>query len=335
LITTGLLLSLGTSLRADYEQPGVGPNLDALSGEDGGQAWDLWIRTYVGYDDNVQFVSDGNPFFAGDRESGYLGLTLEGVYRFMDQGNVDAGAALRVDKVYFMEGLDSVAGPGWVNEANNYDLSVVEPALYLNFRNEGGTIPFYGRATYSFRWEETEESGIGGEGHNLGIMLGTEVSPCLHAELSYLHGWDDFDINRADPDNERDGERDRISFSLIQPGSESGPQIVLRYSYLSNDSDGKNFRYDGHELMFRVEGQVSERVGAAFQVSYADLDYPDAVASGLRTESDVMKAGVQLVYSIDENWTADLYYNYLEVDSDTAIYDGERNDVGMGLRYDF
>jgi opacity protein-like surface antigen len=76
-------------------------------------------------------------------------------------------------------------------------------------------------------------------------------------------------------------------------------------------------------------------VGAAFQVSYADLDYPDAVASGLRTESDVMKAGVQLVYSIDENWTADLYYNYLEVDSDTAIYDGERNDVGMGLRYDF
>ena len=43
--------------------------------------------------------------------------------------------------------------------------------------------------------------------------------------------------------------------------------MVLRYSYLNIDSDGKNFRYDGHELMFRVEGQVSEKVGAAIQVS--------------------------------------------------------------------
>ncbi|MDA1005414.1 MAG: outer membrane beta-barrel protein [Verrucomicrobia bacterium] len=318
-ITTGVLLALNCGLRADFESPGIGPDFDALPGGDGARAWTFWVRGYVGYDDNVQFVPDGGVIGA-DQESGYFGITAEGAYRFMDNGSMDAGVAIRLDQTFHFDSSGGAVAP------DQFDVMVVEPALYLNYRSDG----WYGRATYSHRWEDADSAIVGVDSNNIGLMVGTELTGCLQTELSWVHEWDDFDGSGGGV-TDRDGERDRVSLSLIQPGSATAPRMILRCSYLNNDADGSNFRYDGYEVMFRVESHLMDRVDGAVQVTYADLDY----STGARKEQEIFGAGVQLLYTIDQNWSADFYYNYLDVDSNASFFRGERNDVGVGLRYEF
>lgn len=318
LITAGLVFGLSSGLRADFEAPGPGPDLDVMTG-DSDRAWNFWVRTFVGYNDNVQLVPDAGVIPA-DQESGYFGLSAQGSYDFFSQGNFSAGAALRLDQTYHFD------SSGGATAANNFDLTVVEPALYLNYRNDD----WFARVTYSYRWEDADTTAIGLSSHNLGVKVGTELNDCLHAEFAWTHGWDDYDTPGVGV-AERNGERDRISFSLIRPADSYAPRMILRYSYLNNDADGSNFRYDGHELMFRVEMPLTEKIAVAAQVSYAELDY----STGVRSEQDVLGAQLQVVYQIDDNWSADFYYSYLDLDSDATFFRGARNNVGMGLRYNF
>lgn len=313
------MLGLGSGLRADFESPGPGPDLDALTGGDGDRTWAFWVRTFVGYNDNVQLVPDAGVIAAG-QESGYFGVSAQGSYGFFNNGNFNAGTAIRFDQTFHFE------GSGGVNAPDNFDLTVVEPALYLNYRNDD----WYGRATYSYRWEDADTTAIGLSSHNLGLMIGKELNACFYTELAWTHGWDDFDAPGVGV-TERDGERDRVSLSLIRKADSYAPRMILRYSYLNNDADGSNFRYDGHELMFRVEVPLAENLALSAEVSYAEFDY----STGARSEQDIFGAQLQLVYLIDESWSADFYYQFLDIDSDATFFTGDRNNVGMGLRYHF
>ena len=319
LITMGLLLGLNAGLRADFESPGTGPDLNALIGGDGDRDWNFWVRTFVGYNDNVQLVPDG-VFFSADQESGYVGLSAQGSYRLLNNGNINAGAAFRFDQTFHFESSRGAAAP------DNFDLTVFEPLLYLNYTSDS----WYGRLTYSYRWEDAKSTLLGVSSHNIGLMIGTEINPCLRGELSWTHGWDDFHTRGAGV-AERDGERDKVSLSLIHQAADNAPRFILRYSYLDNDADGSNFRYDGYELAFRVETPLTNDLGVVAQVSYTDIDY----STGGRNEQELLRAGVRFVYVIDQNWSADVYYDYLDIDSDSTFFRGSQNNVGVGLRYDF
>ena len=293
-MVVGVGLGLGTFLQADYEAPGPGPDLNAASDREE-RPWTFALRTYVGYTDNVQILSDDNPFFSGSMESAYLGFTAEGSYRFWEEGNLDAGVAMRVDQTLHLKGANGSSDDGkWTDEPNNFDLTVVEPALYLNYRCEEGAVPVYGRLAYSFRWEDSRDTGIGLTTHNLGFLVGAEPCSDLHVELAYQHGWDDFDVSFTNPFSDRDAQRDRVSLSLIHPGSERVPRMILRYSYLNNDADGRNFEYDGSEVMFRVEAE--ERCGQVGGV--AGYGCPHAAGRGVfRVRGPAERCGDLPVFS--------------------------------------
>ncbi|MBT8043987.1 MAG: hypothetical protein KJO79_03470, partial [Verrucomicrobiae bacterium] len=197
---------------------------------------------------------------------------------------------------------------------------------YLNY----GSGDWYGRASYSYRWEDAATPLIGVSSHNLGVMVGRKINPCLDLELSASHSWDEFHTPGVGI-FERDGQRNKYSLSLIHQAYEHGTRYVLTYSYLDNDSDGSFFRYDGHQISARMEKPLTARIGLVVQATYTDLEY-DSV---LHADQDYLSAGIQLIYVIDDHWSADIYYNYLDIDSDVAIFDGDRNNVGIGLRYDF
>jgi hypothetical protein len=241
------------ALHADFEAPSHGPGLDALNDLDGGKNWSLWIRSYVGHNDNVQFIPD-TAVIAADNESFYLGLTLEGSYKLYSSGNWSASAALRVDQTFHFDSSGGAAAP------DNFDLAVFQPALALNYTNGD----WYGRASYSYRWEDASTPTIGVDSHIIGLMAGRKWSECLHSELAWTHGWEDYhSITGA----KRDGDRDRVSLSLIHPGSDSTPRMILRYTYTHNDADSRFFTYSGHELLFRSEHALSDRLGLALEFS--------------------------------------------------------------------
>lgn len=314
-----LALALGAapSVQADFEGPGSDPFFDALAKQE--KDFSLWFRAYLGYNDNVQFVPDA-AVIAADQESFYLGLSAAGSYRFMENGNWSAEAALRVDQTFHFEGSGGAIAP------DNFDFTVVHPSLALNYADGD----WYGRASYGFRWEDASTPSIGLDAHIVGFMVGRKWGECLHSELAWTHGWEDYHNASTAA---RDGERDRFSLSLISPAANSMPRMILRYTYTDNDADSRFFSYSGHELLFRSEHGLTERLGMALQFSYEDRDY--ASGGGARSSQEIFKAGIQFIYAIDENWTADFYYNYLDVDSNALFFRGERNDVGIGIRYDF
>ena len=43
----------------------------------------------------------------------------------------------------------------------------------------------------------------------------------------------------------------------------------------------------------------------------------------LTSDQDYLSAGIQLIYVIDDHWSADIYYNYLDIDSNVAIFNGD------------
>ncbi|MEP2775082.1 MAG: hypothetical protein ABJZ54_16920 [Luteolibacter sp.] len=317
--TLAAILGFAPAVHAEFEAPSHGPDLDALKNLDGEKDWTLWVRGYLGYNDNVQFIPD-MATIAADNESFYLGLTAEGSYQLMQNGSWSAAAALRIDQTFHFDSSGGAAAP------DNFDLTVFQPALALNYA-EGG---WYSRGSYSWRWEDASTPTIGLDTHILELMAGREWSDCLHTELAWTHGWEDY---HSSPGATRDGDRDRISFSLIHPGSDGTPRMLLRYTYTHNDADSRFFTYSGHELMFRSEHGLADRLGLAFEFGYEERDY--ASGASARSKQDIFKAGIQLAYAIDDHWTADLYYNYLDVDSNAAFFRGSRNNVGAGLRYDF
>ena len=304
---------------ADFEGPGNGPNYNTLIGGDSDKAWTFWLRTYVGYDDNVQFVPDG-VFFGGEQESSYFGLTAQGAYRFYQSGNVEAGAAFRYDQTFYFEDSSGASSP------DNFDFVAFEPAVYLSYTAD----EWYGRATYSYRWEEADTTLIGVSSHNLTLMAGKQINPCLSAEVSWTHGWDDFHTPGFGA-AERDGDRDRFTLALGYRVSEKAPKLTFSYSYLDNDADGSLFSYDGHEFKFAIASPLADNIGAVAYVKYTDLDYD----TGARSEQEILNLGVRVVYIIDENWSADIFYDHLDVDSDATFFRGERNNFGVGARYDF
>lgn len=318
-IAIGMTLGMGSGLRADFESPGAGPDYNTLIGGSSDQAWSFWLRAYAGYNDNVQLVPDG-VFFGGDQESSYLGITAQGAYRFLENGNVQAGALFRYDHTHHFEITSGASSP------DNFDSTAFQPGVYLNYNADC----WYGRAIYSYRWEDADTQLIGVSSHNLTLMAGTEINPCLKAEVSWTHGWDDFHTPGAGV-NDRDGDRDRYTLSLVYRVSKKAPKLAFSYSYLDNDADGSFFRYDGHEFKFSIASPLADKIGAVAYVSYTDLDY----SAGARSEQEIVNAGIRVVYIIDDNWSADIYYDHLDIDSNAAFFRGSRNNVGVGLRYDF
>jgi hypothetical protein len=317
--TAGIVLGFGSVLQADVETPGPGPDYNTLIGGDSDKAWAFWLRTYVGHSDNVQLLPDF-PLTSIDRDSGYLGVTAQGSYQFWENGNFTAGTAFRYDQTFHFESSGGATAP------DKFDLTVFEPALYLNYTSGD----CYGRVSYSYRWEDAETQLIGASSHNLGIMVGHEINPCLDLQIGWTHGWDEYHT-RASGVFDRDAERDRYSASLVFQPHENGTRVIFSYAYLDNDADGSVFRYDGHEYTVRLQQPLTANIGMVAYVGYTDLDY----SSGLRRELEFVRAGLQFIYVIDEHWSADIYYSHLDIDSNASVFEGSRNNFGVGIRYDF
>ncbi|MEM1084319.1 MAG: hypothetical protein AAGI48_09360 [Verrucomicrobiota bacterium] len=318
-----VFVSFISAALADYEVPGSGPRALQLQEDD--RSWDLFVRVFTGYDDNPMLIPD-QTFFIGDKSSGLIGITAEGSYRRPLGQNFEGGFAMRLDQTFYFD-----------ENANDFDLTVINPALFLNYRCDG-SMPIYAQVRYDFRYEEASLEGIGMIGNGVAAMIGLEVHPCVSLELGYSHSWEDYDVAFYGISDDRDGDRGVLTLRSLIDITDT-VRAVGYVSYTDNSADGISWDYDGYEIGAYLEGHIAGPFFGRIGGSFGDRDYkgfrsPFVPAPG-RTEADVIKFDAHLYWVLGPRLTADVYYEYLKIDTNSPIFDSDRNHTGVGLTYRF
>ncbi|MEQ1750302.1 MAG: hypothetical protein ABL974_12820 [Prosthecobacter sp.] len=329
------------SARAQYESPGLGPDIYLRPAAENARPWKLWLRAFIGNDDNVQEIGRASTF-VGDSSSGFIGLTVEGSYKLVDDSDWVVGAALRFDQLIYLDGPQDASPPGfYATDADDFNYTIIDPAVFVARRFDVGPVPVTARVVYNHRYETAETEG--GTFQTLAGGLGAKLTEAWNVDLLYAHGWDDHGVIYAfnHVNNDRDGQRDSVTLSTSYLFNQKRTLLTLAYAVMRNDSDGMNFLYEGQSINLRLLTVLSGPFAAAVQLGYANRDYagfatpnPMIPPPG-RTEMDLYTAGLQLLCKLGPQWTADVFYNYTSYQSNLPLFDSNRSIWGMGLRYDF
>ena len=158
----------GFAAHADFEAPTPGPN---TTGDPfNPKIWEVWARLYVGYDSNVTMTADGDPFFIGDTDSPYLGITAGGLLRYPVTPDVTVGAAVEVDKIWHVARQDV---PDFNSEQRDYDWLSVSPTVFADYSFQVADTPAQVGVSYNFRKdfrpEHAASEALGLESHSVGL----------------------------------------------------------------------------------------------------------------------------------------------------------------------
>jgi|GEM_PF-2044670 len=312
----------------------------AVQQNDQGRPWDLSIRTFFGYNDNVQVVPELPPFFIGDRDSAYGGITVKGAYRFIQTDDWTVGASLVFDQLWYAEEQPK-AFVATASDANDYDLSAVQPSLYVDYHFDVMGRKASVGMSYDYRWDDAPIPATGIQAHTLTFRGSIYVLPQLQVSLSYAHGWDNFDVKWPGTTalNERDGERDVFSISAKYSFHGGLRSIKIGYTYYDNDSEGTNFRYDSNGLNVRFESHLIGPLWGAFGFSYSRGDYGGFTGGGVpapgRQHQESFVYNLQLIWVINRHWSVDFYYKHSDYRSNLSQFEAEVNNVGMGVTFKF
>jgi hypothetical protein len=336
----GLLTAAG-ELRAQYESPGLGPDISLRSMAAAERPWKLWARAFAGHDDNVAQIGEATTF-SGERGSDFIGMTVEGSAWVVKEAWI-AGVALRFDQMIYTEEKQSAAPPGrYATDANDFNFTVWNPAVFIGYQFKSAPLPLLAKVVYDYRSEAAETEG--GWFQTLAAGVEAQLAPGWTAELIYAHGWDDHGVTYAfSPGlNDRDGQRDGVTLRTAYLFNQKRSRVSLGYGVLKNDSDGPNFAYEGQSVNLRLESMLVGPLFGAVEFGYGRRDYINGFSSLSplipppgRTKMDLYSFGLQLLWKLSHQWSVDTFWNYTSYEADSSVFDSDRNIVGAGIRFDF
>lgn len=339
-LLAGFLAAAG-QVAAQYESPGLGPDirLSPMAGAE--RPWKLYVRTFAGHDDNVQQIGNAT-FFSGENGSDFLGLTVEGsAWRVLDAWI--AGVALRFDQLIYLEGKQSTPPAGtFATDANDFNFTLWNPAVFVGYQFKNAPLPLLAKVVYDYRSEAAETEG--GWFQTLAAGLEAQLARSLTADLTYAHGWDDHAVTYMFQHNlnDRDAQRDSVNLKLAYLFNRDRTRLSLGYGVLKNDSDGPNFAYEGQSVNLRLESVLTGPIFGAVELGYGRRDYINGFRSlnplippPGRTSMDLYSLGLQLLWKVSRRVTVDTFWNYTSYETDLALFDSERHILGAGIRFDF
>ncbi len=99
-------------------------------------------------------------------------------------------------------------------------------------------------------------------------------------------------------------------------------------------------RIDGDKRMFGIKGglyhEISDRFGIQLNGGYQAGDYLSTNSLFLTKRKDKLtELGVAFVWKVDDSWSVRPAASYLKSRSNVAIYDYQRNDLSLAVRYAF
>ena len=319
---------------AELEKPSEGPPIRTES-ED--KPWDASIRLFVGYNDNVPLVPD-NSFFVGDEDDIYGGVILSGVYRAYQKDGLTIGVNGMFEAIGYAGIGQSPAGS---DETDDYNMWVATPGVFVSYRHDKFKVPMTHTLAYDFRWEEGGQiAAIGRDSHTFRLINTFHVRSDLDINFRYEHGFDDFSVTFPNPQlDDRDA-----NWYTLRGGVKYWWYRLLRnvevyYEYLNNNAEGRNFRFDSHEIRGRLESHLWGPIWGALDVGYRYGNY-DGFVSGFipppgRDYQHFFDIGGQLAMYLRRNVTLDIYYKFTAVYSNQPQFETDAHNVGVGITFSF
>ena len=118
---------------------------------------------------------------------------------------------------------------------------------------------------------------------------------------------------------------------------ESGHSVTVGGRYRGGFTDKSDYSYNGWEGSLGLNFRLPYNFELSPFVSYG-RDYYDGPATALETEDREDKRfsiGSGLTYHIDEAWSVDLGYQFVNNKSESAFYDYDQHVVNFGVSYSF
>ena len=329
----GVVVALTSSAWAEFELPSGGRSADTDTQQR--RPWDLSIRTFFGYNDNVQVVPD-DSFFSGNSEDFSMGATLTGVYRPIQEDGFVVGLTLQATHLLHLQ--NTHGGDG---SSSDYDMTTAAPGVFVMFNYEVFDIPVTKTLTYTFRFEEGRDiEAIGLESHAIGVNCALHLRPDFDLILAYVHGWDDYDVTFPDPElDDRDGQRDSISVTGKYTWDRGLRNVAVTYTFVHNDAEGRNFDYDSHGIRGRIESHLIASLWGALELGYSYGDYRGFVSGFVpppgRERQESLNVSLQLIYVVSEKWSVDFFYQFSQQMANTDQFESETHIVGGGVTFRF
>jgi hypothetical protein len=317
------------------------PNYDFQRLE--GRPWDLSVRAFLGYNDNVPLVPHSTFFTADgkkrDRSSLYGGLTLDGNYRFLQKEDYLLGVGLNVNEVVYVDRW----GEGTV--PRNYNLTTANPNLFgryfFGLALDRWIMPASLGMKYAYRrdWLGYKPEIWFTSSNNLQWDLTVDVIRQLRLGLNYNLSFIDFNP-KASFFNQRDATAHAVGLTgtyLIQGGLRS---ITLGYQYGVSNAKGRNFDVDGSNgLNLQFKSRVYGPLWAVVDGGWTWEDYKgfiiDFIPPPGRKWQRIDNYGLTFIYVVTDHINVDLFYRYTGWVSNQRQFEAHRNNGGSGVTYRF
>jgi tetratricopeptide (TPR) repeat protein len=196
-----------------------------------------------------------------------------------------------------------------------------------------GGLPVTGSLRYEHIWalldgDQFSRTHVVTLGSQIGLTANTTTS------LYYRYARDDFEEEGFQPDlSSRDG--NAHTFGLAQIWYFAGRRGLLRlgYEFQHNDTEGRNFDMDGHQVSLGAAIPLWWGIQADLGVAYAHERYPDFQGVFGKRETDRWTAEAGLSRWLSRHLRLNLNYAYVDEDSNYAILSYRRWVTGVSLSY--
>jgi hypothetical protein len=284
--------------------------------------FDLSLRLFAEYDDNVPLVPDGLSF-PGDKEGVRFGSVLSGAYRFVQTDDWQAGIGLNFIQTVHVDA-----------DIDDYNVTSLNPRLFAGRFFDVGRTPVLAAIAYDFT-----DVWLGGDPYSTShaVRVDLMARPFSRLQTGVFYGvrFDDFAFEGTLPRvTSRDATNHQVGVALTWDFVPREHFTTLGYSFAHNEAAGSNFNFDSHAISL----QSTHHLGGPFwfigEACYSTAGYAPITFAPQR-QSDAWSFRAVLLVKLSEHLTADLFYSHYRADADSDRYDVQRNVAGVGVTYRF
>jgi len=301
--------------------------------------WEIKVRAFAGYDDNVQLVPDEPPFFdpRADTGSAFAGISANAVIRFRLGPATDFGVSGRIDHLRYF-GKQSITAPDFIEQDDQADYSLTTAAATA-FVEQGfsvGGAPARLGMSYSFRHERAKVEAIGVNAHTTAGYFQVQPGRATTLRAAASYSWNDYSVDFTGiPTRDRDGGFLALDFTLTQRLTPR-QTLSVGVGYIRNDA-GRDWDYHGWRLSAALTTHIAGPVYARAGLAYTDSDYrggfTDIVPGPGRTEQQLLDLGVGAYLYLSPDWVLDVGYRYQDFDANLPQFSGSRQQVTAGITW--
>ncbi len=294
--------------RARYERPGAP------------KPWEVHLQAGMQFDDNIPTGPDSDP---GDQDSfGFFQYLAAGYTAFQKGGWRARAEASTYQSQHLDEGLGA------------FNLSSFDAGLNIDYAGHWLGKSGLAGLRYDYRPVLLEGDRFS-DSHHFTSSLDVETSDATTLRLFHRLSRDDFSADGFDPGiASRDALANAVGVTPHLFFNERQGYVWAGYEYQSNDAEGLNFDFHGHQASGGLSAALSGAFRADLGADYAREDYPHFQGPRDR-RTDRWRLSAALSTRLANELALALAYHYTDEDSNYSVLEYTRHVATLALLYQF